>query len=150
MGHRVNKFTYDDLWLGVWWVMSLKGFWNDPGGLTIDEFAALLVLPLFLFVGVKLALAGEEITSVQVDFFTVLTYPILAVVARQAVERFGFPVIGRKQTYSTGYTEEGGTYEGSDLKINNSKSNDELALYISTKTIMLTYLILVQYHQVQQ
>jgi len=68
----------------------MKGFWNDPNGLTIDEFAALLVLPLFLFVGVKLALAND-ITSTQVDFFTVLTYPILAVVARQAVEKFGFP-----------------------------------------------------------
>lgn len=92
----------------------MKGFWNDPGGLTIDEFAALLVLPLFIFVGVKLAMAGQEITSVQVDFFTVLTYPILAVVARQAVERFGFPVIGRKQTTQplVNYTTEegGGTY----------------------------------------
>ena len=62
----------------------MRGFWNDPNGLTIDEFAALLVLPLFLFVGVKLAMA-KDISSTQVDFFTVLTYPILAVVARQAV-----------------------------------------------------------------
>jgi len=93
-------------------VIYMKGFWNDPNGLTIDEFAALLVLPLFLFVGVKLAMAGQEITSVQVDFFTVLTYPILAVVARQAVERFGFPVIGRKQAQPVSYTtEEGGNYE---------------------------------------
>lgn len=68
----------------------MRGFWNDQNGLTIDEFAALLVLPLFLFVGVKLAMA-KDISSTQVDFFTVLTYPILAVVARQAVERFGFP-----------------------------------------------------------
>ena len=92
----------------------MKGFWNDPNGLTIDEFAALLVLPLFLFVGVKLAMAGQEITSVQVDFFTVLTYPILAVVARQAVERFGFPTIGRKQAAQpiVNYTtEEGDIYE---------------------------------------
>ena len=68
----------------------MKGFWNDPEGLTIDEFAALLILPLFLFVGVKLAMS-DNISSTQVDFFTVLTYPILAVVARQAVEKFGFP-----------------------------------------------------------
>jgi hypothetical protein len=73
----------------------------------------LLVLPLFLFVGVKLALAGPDITSIQVDFFTVLTYPILAVVARQAVERFGFPALGRNRKvaeaprteYTTEYTE---------------------------------------------
>jgi len=71
----------------------MRGFWNDPDGLTIDEFAALLVLPLFLFVGVKMAIA-DDISSTQVDFFTVLTYPILAVVARKAVERFGFPSLG--------------------------------------------------------
>lgn len=78
----------------------MKGFWNDENGLTIDEFAALLVIPLFLFVGVKLAMA-DEISSTQVDFFTVLTYPILAVVARQAVERFGFP--GRKGKHNDQY-----------------------------------------------
>jgi len=73
----------------------MRGFWNDPNGLTIDEFAALLVLPLFLFVGVKLAMA-KDISSTQVDFFTVLTYPILAVVARQAVERIGWPSLGKR------------------------------------------------------
>ena len=73
----------------------MRGFWNDLDGLTIDEFAALLVLPLFLFVGVKMAIA-DDISSTQVDFFTVLTYPILAVVARKAVERFGFPALGRR------------------------------------------------------
>jgi hypothetical protein len=69
--------------------VQMKGFWNEDRGLTIDEFAALLVLPLFLFVGVRLAMA-TDISSTQVDFFTVFTYPILAVVARQVVERFGF------------------------------------------------------------
>lgn len=68
----------------------MKGFWNDQNGLSIDELAAILVLPLFLFVGVKFAIA-KNISSTQVDFFTVLTYPILAVVARQAVEKFGLP-----------------------------------------------------------
>lgn len=74
----------------------MRGFWNDPDGFTIDEFAALTVLPLFLFVGVKLALA-KDISTTQVDFFQVLTYPILAVVARRAIERFGFPGFGRKK-----------------------------------------------------
>lgn len=74
---------------------GIKGFWNDSKGLTIDEFAALLILPLFLFVGVKLAMA-KDISSTQVDFFTVLTYPILAVVARQAVERIGWPSLGKR------------------------------------------------------
>lgn len=73
----------------------MRGFWNDPDGLTIDELAALTVLPLFLFVGIRLALA-EDISSTQVDFFTVLTYPILAVVARHAIERMGWPALGKK------------------------------------------------------
>lgn len=91
----------------------MKGFWNDPGGLTIDEFAALLVLPLFLFVGIKLAI-GYDITSTQVDFFTVLTYPILAVVARQAVERFGFPNLRGRSTIPATTTgeEEKDAYNG--------------------------------------
>jgi len=74
----------------------MKGFWNDPDGLSIEEFAAILVLPLFLFVGIKLAMTAD-ITGTQVDFFTVLTYPILAVVARKAVERFGIPSLGKRQ-----------------------------------------------------
>lgn len=80
----------------------MRGFWNDPDGLTIDEFAALLVLPLFLFVGVKMAIA-DDISSTQVDFFTVLTYPILAVVARKAVERFGFPTFRGQQQVQQPY-----------------------------------------------
>lgn len=77
----------------------MKGFWNDPEGLTIDEFAALMVIPLFLFYGARMAIA-DDISPTQVDFFTVLTYPILAVVARKAVERFGFPVKGRREQVS--------------------------------------------------
>lgn len=86
----------------------MRGFWNDEHGLTIDEFAALLVLPLFLFVGIKLALA-DDISSTQVDFFTVLTYPILAVVARQAVERFGFPNLGKHKSAKGGSDTYGST-----------------------------------------
>lgn len=73
----------------------MKGFWNDLSGLSIDELAAILVLPLFLFVGVKFALA-KDISNTQVDFFAILTYPILAVVARQAVEKIGLPALKGK------------------------------------------------------
>jgi hypothetical protein len=96
----------------------MKGFWNDPDGLSIEEFAAILVLPLFLFVGIKLAMTAD-ITGTQVDFFTVLTYPILAVVARKAVERVGFPVLGKRQqavavdtdNYGAGYGAGSGGYD---------------------------------------
>lgn len=51
----------------------MKGFWNDPDGLTTAELTILAVLPLYLFVGVKLALAfisnpQEEQWLINADF----------------------------------------------------------------------------------
>lgn len=73
----------------------MKGFWNDPDGLTTAELTILAVLPLYLFVGVKLALA-KDLSANQVDFFSVLSYPILAAIAKQAIERIGWPKLGRR------------------------------------------------------
>lgn len=68
-----------------------KTFLTDEDGVTVDEFAAVASLILFLFVGINLALCGPKVTAAQVDLLEVLTWPILAVVARRAVERFGLP-----------------------------------------------------------
>lgn len=76
-------------------MMAMKGFWNDPDGLSTAELTILAVLPLYLFVGVKLALA-KNLSANQVDFFSVLSYPILAAIAKQAIERIGWPVLGRR------------------------------------------------------
>lgn len=73
----------------------MRGFWNDPDGLTTAELTILAVLPLYLFVGVKLALA-KDLSANQVDFFSVLSYPILAAIAKQAIERIGWPALGRR------------------------------------------------------
>lgn len=76
-------------------MMAMKGFWNDPDGLTTAELTILAVLPLYLFVGVKLALA-KNLSANQVDFFSVLSYPIIAAIAKQAIERIGWPTFGRR------------------------------------------------------
>lgn len=78
----------------------MRGFWNDPDGLTTAELTILAVLPLYLFVGVKLALA-KDLSANQVDFFSVLSYPILAAIAKQAIERIGWPALGRRGQVST-------------------------------------------------
>lgn len=74
-----------------WMNRRTKTFWNDAEGLTIDEFASVVALPLWLYVGIRLALAGATISATQVDYFEVLTWIPLATVAKRAVERFGFP-----------------------------------------------------------
>ena len=91
----------------------MKGFWNDSDGLTTAELTILAVLPLYLFVGVKLALA-KDLSANQVDFFSVLSYPILAAIAKQAIERIGWPVLGRRgqiPPYQSPYEYYGGYYQ---------------------------------------
>lgn len=83
-----------------------RTFMNDADGVSSAEFAALAVLPLYLYVGVSLAIAGGKITDAQVDFFGVLSWPIIAVVANEAVRRFGFP--GKRGSASNG----GGAWGG--------------------------------------
>ncbi|MCL6561283.1 MAG: hypothetical protein K6U74_21345 [Firmicutes bacterium] len=73
----------------------MRGFWNDSDGLTVAEVTILACLPLYLFVGVKMAFSGE-IGANQVDFFSVLSYPIIAAIAKQAIERIGWPTLGRQ------------------------------------------------------
>jgi hypothetical protein len=75
--------------------MAMRGFWNDPDGITIEDLAVLASLGLYVFVGVKIALAGDVSTN-QVDFFAVLGYPIIAAIAKKAIERIGWPTLGRR------------------------------------------------------
>lgn len=94
-----------------WMNRHTKTFWNDAEGLTIDEFASVVALPLWLYVGIGLALSGPSITETQVDYFEVLTWLPLATVAKRAIERFGFP--GKRGTppQSNGW---GGGFGGMD------------------------------------
>lgn len=81
-------------------MIPMRAFWSDPEGLTIEDVAVLAALGLYVFVGVKIALGGD-ISGNQVDFFTVLGYPIIAAIARRAIERIGWPALGRRQVRSS-------------------------------------------------
>jgi hypothetical protein len=89
----------------------VKGFWNDRDGITISDIASIITIILYLFVGIKLAIS-KDLTVNQVDFFSILSYPILAIIAKQAIERVGFPSLGRRppvvpqQTYTSIVQEE--------------------------------------------
>lgn len=89
----------------------MKGFWNDRDGITISDIASIITIILYLFVGIKLAIS-KDLTVNQVDFFSILSYPILAIIAKQAIERVGFPSLGRRppvvpqQTYTSIVQEE--------------------------------------------
>lgn len=78
--------------VGVHWMThNCKGFWNDADGISMDEFASLISIGLWIYVGITLALSGSAITESQVNFFEVLTYLPLATVAKQAIMRIGWP-----------------------------------------------------------
>ena len=68
-----------------------RTLFNDSEGLTVDEFAAVAALPLWIYVGISMALRGAAITATEVDFFEVLSWVPIATIAKQAVSRFGFP-----------------------------------------------------------
>jgi len=64
----------------------VKGFWNDPDGLNIAELTVLIALPPWVYTAYKYALAAN-LSANQVDFFLVLTYPLLAVLGKEALMR---------------------------------------------------------------
>ncbi len=103
------------LFLLCWLNRNGRTFFNDSEGLTIDEFAAVSALPLWIYVGISMALNGPNITEVEVDFFEVLSWVPVATIAKQAVARFGFPgKRGSKAPDYGGYGGYGGGYEGED------------------------------------
>lgn len=75
--------------------MKLRGFWNDPEGLTVEDLAILCCLGLFIYTGVKLV-AKPTLSGNEVDVLAILTYPIIAAIARRAIERIGWPMLGRR------------------------------------------------------
>lgn len=105
---------------------KFKTFINDNDGLTIAEFTILLTLPLYLFVGVKYAMA-QDLSTTQVDFFSILSYPILAAIAKQAIERFGFPNLrkGNNSNYTSGYQNYNNYNDNSYDILNNNEINTE-------------------------
>lgn len=82
-----------------------KGFWNDRDGFSIADFVIICILPIWMFVAVKLALSGQ-IAREHVDFFTVLSYPLLIAVGGKAIGSITLPFsdrVGVKQIDSQPY-----------------------------------------------
>lgn len=67
-----------------------KGFWADDDGLSLADVVVILVLPIWMYVTIKLALS-DNLTQVQVDFFTVVSYPLLIAVGGKAIGYLPLP-----------------------------------------------------------
>lgn len=96
----------------------MKGFWNDGDGITISDIASIITILLYLFVGVKLAIS-KNLTANQVDFFSILSYPILAIIAKQAIERVGFPSLRRQPPVISQQTYNYSTFQEDQTENNN-------------------------------
>lgn len=70
------------------------GFWNDKDGFSIADLVIICVLPIWMYVGAKLAFSSE-ITREHVDFFTVLSYPLLLAVGGKSLGLVTLPFADR-------------------------------------------------------
>ena len=72
----------------------MKGFWSDPEGLSIAELTILAALPPWVYTAYRFALAAD-LSANQVDFFLVLTYPLLVVLGGKLLGYL--PQLGRRR-----------------------------------------------------
>lgn len=89
----------------------MRGFWNDPDGWNLSDLVTVLVLPVWMYVAVKFALASN-LSGNQVDYFLVLSYPILIAVGGKMLSRLPLPwprrnvfSITPQETYQTMQTD---------------------------------------------
>ncbi len=68
----------------------MKGFWNDPDGWSLAEVVVICVLPVWMYVAIKMALA-KELSVNQVDYFSVLSYPLLVAVGGKMLTYLPLP-----------------------------------------------------------
>lgn len=68
----------------------MRGFWNDPDGWSLAEVVVACVLPVWMYVAIKLALA-KELSGNQVDYFLVLSYPLLVAVGGKMLTYLPLP-----------------------------------------------------------
>lgn len=83
---------------GVRPISPIKGFWNDLDGWSIGDVVTVLVLPVWMYVAIKFALA-PDITNNQVDYFMVLSYPLLIAVGGKALGSLPLPWPRRSGMY---------------------------------------------------
>ncbi len=70
--------------------MKLRGFWNDPDGWSLADIVTVLALPVWMYVAVKFALA-QDLSGNQVDYFLVLSYPLLIAVGGKMLSGLPLP-----------------------------------------------------------
>lgn len=75
--------------------MKLRGFWNDPEGLSFAEAISIVFTVLYLAVTALLLprLLGGNLTDQALDFYEILTWPMLTVLGGwfgdRMLSRFG-------------------------------------------------------------
>jgi len=68
----------------------MRGFWNDPDGWSLADLVTALVLPVWIYAAVRFALA-RDLSGNQVDYFLVLSYPLLVAVGGKAISNLPLP-----------------------------------------------------------
>lgn len=94
--------------------MKIRGFWNDSDGLSIGDTIIWATLPPWLYTAYRYAIAAD-LSGNQVDFFLVLTYPLLMVLGGKAIA--DLPPLKRMQSRVTSQITEGGDDRGASPRI---------------------------------
>ncbi len=68
----------------------MRGFWNDPDGWSLADLVTTLVLPVWMYAAVRFALS-HDLSDNQVDYFLVLSYPLLIAVGGKAISNLPLP-----------------------------------------------------------
>lgn len=73
----------------------MRGFWNDPDGISITDFLALLFSAVYLcLIGLLVArMIGGVLVDQDVDFLQIVTWPVLTILGGY----FGGQMLGRLQ-----------------------------------------------------
>jgi len=70
--------------------VAARGWWNDADGWSLADVVVVVVLPIWMYVAIKLALANE-LSGNQVDFFLVVSYPLLIAVGGKSLGYLPLP-----------------------------------------------------------
>lgn len=68
----------------------MRGFWNDPDGWSLADPVTVLVLPVWMHAAIKFALS-HDLSGNQVDYFLVLSYPLLIAVGGKDISNLPLP-----------------------------------------------------------
>ncbi len=94
----------------------MRGFWNDPDGWSLADLVTTLVLPVWVYAAVRFALS-YDLSDNQVDYFLVLSYPLLIAVGGKAISNLSLPR-PRRGGFTAAQTPEAAASDGSPEKTN--------------------------------